>query len=132
METILKIDLNKLPVQVPRLKYFLMERGIQQKVLIEQTKLSSATISKLVNEGLASKSNIVLMSKILGVNESTLIPMLLTKKNVYHYYPELANHKDKKQEVKTKEQKKQNKNEVEQNVPDDYDPKNDENMNIAE
>jgi DNA-binding Xre family transcriptional regulator len=76
---------SKYPRHAPRIKFFLADRSINQRSLIEATGLSGSTISKAVNKGIAKRSVILLLSTVLKIEEATLKEYLITQEN-YEYY----------------------------------------------
>jgi transcriptional regulator with XRE-family HTH domain len=54
-------------IKVPKLKLWLLKKGINQKELSEKTSLSTNTINRIVNQGHATKSVIKLLSHELSI-----------------------------------------------------------------
>jgi len=63
--------------KIPKIKIWLMEKGINQKDLAKKTELSTNTINRFVNKGKASKSVIKLLSYELGVSYEELNELLM-------------------------------------------------------
>ena len=64
-------------VKVPKLKLWLMKKGINQKELSERTSLSTNTVNRLVNQGHATKSVIKLLSHELGLTVEQMNDLLM-------------------------------------------------------
>ncbi|MBK7362750.1 MAG: helix-turn-helix transcriptional regulator [Micavibrio sp.] len=62
--------------KIPKIKIWLMEKGVNQKDLAQKTELSTNTINRFVNKGKASKSVIKLISYELGVSFEELNKLL--------------------------------------------------------
>lgn len=68
--------MEKKEIKVPKLKLWLMKKGINQKELSQRTSLSTNTINRLVNQGHATKSVIKLLSFELGITVGELNNLL--------------------------------------------------------
>jgi len=62
--------------KIPKIKIWLMEKGLNQKDLAKKTELSSNTINRFVNKGKATKSVIKLISYELGISFEELNDLL--------------------------------------------------------
>lgn len=71
--------------KIPKFKYWLQEQDLTQDQLAEKTHLSIRTVHKLVNTGIANKSTILLVAKVLEIKEQELIDMLITQQNKAHF-----------------------------------------------
>jgi len=80
---------EKCPKDMPEFKLWLIKKKITQAFIRDETYLSRGTLAKMVNQGIASKPNIVLVSKILKLKEEKLIKLLLTQEN-HEYYLNLT------------------------------------------
>jgi transcriptional regulator with XRE-family HTH domain len=63
-------------IKVPKLKLWLMKKGINQKELAERTSLSTNTINRVVNQGHATKSIIKLLAYELQLTVEELNKLL--------------------------------------------------------
>lgn len=68
--------MEKKEIKIPKLKLWLMKKGINQKELSQRTSLSTNTINRLVNQGHATKSVIKLLSFELGITVGELNNLL--------------------------------------------------------
>lgn len=66
--------------KVTKLKVWMMEKGISQKAISENTSLSTNTINRLVNEGTASKSVKNHVALYLGISDEELTKLLKFRK----------------------------------------------------
>jgi len=76
---------KKATSKIPFLKEYLIERGITQKVLAEQTFLSTGTVHKLVNKGIACRSVILLVAYSLNVPYDEMVVMIQTTSNKQYH-----------------------------------------------
>jgi len=68
--------------KIPKIKIWLMEKGVNQKDLAKKTELSTNTINRFVNKGKASKSVIKLISYELGVSFEELNELLVDNESI--------------------------------------------------
>jgi transcriptional regulator with XRE-family HTH domain len=67
--------------KIPKIKFWLQEKGITQDELCQRTHLSVRTVHKMCNTGLITPSTIKLVAYELDLKEQELIELLTTEEN---------------------------------------------------
>lgn len=73
---------KKIINKIPKIKIWLMEKGISQKDISEKTDLSTNTINRIVNTGKGSKSTLRVLALGIGISYDELLNLLVENESL--------------------------------------------------